>query len=107
MIVRPSRIFFYVHKITENHNLDSLFQGVFFGEGFDEVTYGPKSHNTYGPNGQHFGLWALGLCFCCFSSFSSKMLPHRGALGPGVFGPRAQTSVWKHFAAEAAEAAKT
>ena len=35
------------------------------------------------------------------------LLTHRGALGPGVFGPRAQTSVWKHFAAEAAEAAKT
>ena len=29
------------------------------------------------------------------------------ALGPIVFGPRAQTSVWKHFAAEAAEVAKT
>ena len=27
--------------------------------------------------------------------------------GPGGFGPRAQTSVWKHFTAEAAEAAKT
>ena len=34
------------------------------------------------------------------------MLPHRGALGPGVFGPRAQTSVWNRFAAEAAEAAE-
>ena len=27
-----------------------------FGEGLDEVTYGPKSQNTSGPNGQHFGL---------------------------------------------------
>ena len=102
MIVRTSRIFLYVHKFSEIHNLDSFFQGVFFGEGFDEVTYGPKSQNTYGPNGQHFGLWALGLCFCCFSSFSSKMLPHRG-LGMGAKHPRAQgSSVWKHSAAEAA-----
>ena len=31
---------------------------------------------TYWPNGQHYGLWALGLCFCCFSSFSSKMLSY-------------------------------
>ena len=26
------------------------------------------------------------LCFCCFSSFSSKMLPHRGAPGGGPAG---------------------
>ncbi len=33
------------------------------------------------------------------------MLSHRGAQGPGRFGPGAQTFVWKHVAAEAAEAA--
>ena len=48
-----------------------------------DVFYGLKitrraNHNTYMPNGSHhFGLSAFGYFFCCFSSFSSKMLPQR------------------------------
>ena len=47
----PSDAIFYFHEIAKMLNLDSFFQGTLFGEGFDEVTYGPKSHNTYVPNG--------------------------------------------------------
>ena len=75
----------------KNHNLDSFVQRVFFGEGFEEVTLAPQIQNTPGPNGQRFGLWALGLRFSCFSSFRSKMLPHTGlGLDPNPPGPRAR-----------------
>ena len=39
------------HTTKETYNLDSFFPEGVFGWGLDEVTCGPKSHNTYGPNG--------------------------------------------------------
>ena len=78
-----------------------------FGEGFDEVTMGPKVIILMGQMANTLGSGPWAYVFAASAASAAKCFHTEGPGGPGGLGPQAPTSVWKHFAAEAAEAAKT
>ena len=76
----------YVHKTTKpTQSCFVYFSGTLSGEGFDEVTHGPKSEHTHMPNHQYFVLWAY-LLAAAANAAAATCFHTKGPWNPACLG---------------------